>query len=331
MKRSGKLLILLLVLAVLGVGAYAAIKLGEQAEERERKAQEETAQETQALSELTASDIKQIAWKTGDTDIAFERTEDGWKNMADDAFPVNSSAVEKQAELIAGITTAKEIQNTADKSQFGFDTPEVTVTVNGDLEYVFGKPTNLTQGRYLLLGGRVFVVDYSLADSLKLKEADVMKYDEIPEMAYVLHYKAESKVNDFLVDLIYVMQDDEGNGTFYIRDDMSRVISQVQTSTLLNNIYTEKLRNCVNYNASEEDLEEYGLADPVMTVYMKFVNSAGETGEYTLYIGNPTDENEKYRYAKIPGSKMVYAYDNWMYTHILMKDYDYLEDKAQYD
>ena len=337
MKRSGKLLLLLAVLAVLGVGAYAAIKLGEQAEARE-KAAENADKETYAVQEIKAEDVTKISWKFKDTDLSFRKENGSWVNNADDAFPVNNSKIEAQIKTITGITTGKEIQNTADKSQFGFDAPALTVKLNDDIEYVFGNGTNLMQGRYLLLGGKVYIVDYKLADPLStdstlcLTEADVLLYDEVPEMAYVTEYKADCPSEDFHVHLIYVAQDDdEHSGTFYIRDDMKRTISQDQTISLVNNIYVTKFQHCVNYNASEEDLKAYGLDEPVMTIWLKFVNKSGETGEYTLYIGNATDEYGKYRYAKLPDSKMVYAYDGYIYDNVLLKTYDYLEEKAQFD
>lgn len=333
MKRSGKLLMLLVVLAVLAVGAFAAIKLGEREEERERQAADAaTAEpETYAVADITAEDITKISWTVDDTELAFEKKDGEWAYVKDAAFPVNQEVLETQVETIVGLTTAKEIQNTSDMSAFGFDQPQVTVTVNDTIDYVFGNDTNLMQGRYLQLGGKVYIVDYDLARSLSLTEADVLQYDEVPEMAYVLEYKADSEPNDFHVNIIYVLQDDEGNGTFFVKGDITRVISQDQTNSLLNNIYITKLRDCVNYNASEADLEAYGLADPVMTIYMKFVNKAGETGEYTIHLGNLVEGSEDYRYARIPGSKMVYAYDNFIYNNVLLKTYDYLEDKAQYD
>ena len=338
MKRGGKLLLLLAILAVIGVGAYVAIKLGEQAEERERAAAQTTEKETYAVEEIKTEDVTKISWKFKDTNLSFRKENGTWVNTADDAFPVNSSTIESQISAITSITTGKEIQNTADKSQFGFDSPALTVTLNDDIEYVFGNGTNLMQGRYLLLGGKVYIVDYKLADpmstgdSLCLTEADVLLYDEVPEMAYVLEYKADCPTEDFHVDLIYVTQDnDEHSGIFYIRDDMKRTISQDQTISLVNNIYVTKFQHCVNYNASDEDLKAYGLDEPVMTIWLKFVNKAGETGEYTLYIGNATDENGKYHYAKLPDSKMVYAYDGYIYDNVLLKTYDYLEDRAKYD
>ena len=337
MKRSGKLLLLLAVLAVLGVGAYAAIKLGEQAEARE-KAAESTEKETYAVEDISAEDVTKISWQFKDTNLSFTKENGAWVNTRDAAFPVNESMIESQIKSVTAITTGKEIQNTADKSQFGFDSPALTVVLNDDIEYVFGNGTNLMQGRYLLLGGKVYIVNYKLADPLStgetlcLTEADVLLYDEVPEMAYVIEYKADCPKEDFHVDLIYVTQDDdEHSGIFYIRDDMKRTISQDQTISLVNNIYVTKFQHCVNYNASEEDLKEYGLDEPVMTIWLKFVNKAGETGEYTLYLGNAADENGKYYYAKLPDSKMVYAYDGYIYDNVLLKTYDYLEEKAQYD
>ena len=332
MKRGGKLLLLLVVLAVLGVGAYVAVKLGEQAEERERAAAETTEKETYAVSELTADDITKISWETADESLSFAKVNGEWKNTADDAFPVNGSVIDSQVETILSVTTGKEIQNTEDKSQFGFDTPAVKVTLNDEIEYVFGNPTNLTQGRFLLLNGKVYTVDYSLARDLSLTEGDVLMYDEVPEMAYVVEYRADCPSEDFHVDLIYILQGEEdGSGSFYIRDDMSRTISQDQTISLVNNIYTTKFKHCVNYNAAPEDLAQYGLDEPVMTIWLKYVNKAGETGEYTVYLGYATDEVGNYRYAKLPDSNMIYAYDGYIYNNVLLKTYDYLEDRAKYD
>ena len=336
MKRSGKLLLLLAVLAVLGVGAYAAIKLGEQAEARE-KAAESTEKETYAVEDISAEDVTKISWQFKDTDLSFTKENGAWVNTRDAAFPVNESMIESQIKSVTAITTGKEIQNTGDKAQFGFDKPALTVTLNDSIEYVFGDSTNLMQGRYLMLGGKVYIVDYALADPLNTDrtlcrtEGDMLLYDEVPEMAYVVEYRADCPSENFHVDLIYVSQGDEHSGTFYIRDDMKRTISQDQTISLVNNIYVTKFQHCVNYNASEEDLKEYGLDEPVMTIWMKYVNKAGETGEYTLYIGNATDEYGKYHYAKLPDSKMVYAYDGYIYDNVLLKTYDYLEEKAKFD
>jgi hypothetical protein len=62
----------------------------------------------------------------------------------------------------------------------------------------------------------------------------------------------------------------------------------------------------IQYNASDEDMETYGLAEPETTLtitYNKTVDSVTTENSYTLLIGKQTEEGDYY--ACLEGSREV--------------------------
>ena len=166
MKRSVKLIILLLVLALLG-GAYAL--LGKTAPEEE-ETETASAEETFTILAIPYDTVAEMSWVCeGRTDDFRFRNDNGtWKYIPDESVIMDSSYLGTLADTFAGLEAYRELEMPEDISVYGLDKPFLTVTLKtaGGEEYVvtFGNATSVYGRRYCTIGdGKVYTVNSSAA------------------------------------------------------------------------------------------------------------------------------------------------------------------------
>lgn len=81
-------------------------------------------------------------------------------------------------------------------------------------------------------------------------------------------------------------------------------LEETFSDTILSGVTSLVNASCVNYKASTEELDSYGLASPSLTVRVVY-NKEEKEEEFTLYIGN-IEESGNYYYTKTEKSSAVY-------------------------
>ncbi len=337
MKRSKRIYILLGVLAVVCLATFAAIKF------EERQEQIRTSEEV--ILELAAEEVQSLSWSYGDTTLSFTRNESGnWRWDEDEAFPVNEEKMNELLEQFSAFSVSFAIEEVADYSQYGLDTPACTIilaTAEQEYTLTLGDFSKLDSQRYVSIGdGNAYLVSTDPMETYEITIKDIIEHDK------ALDYDAISAIRftgayewsiDYLEDSTNSVCEEDVYFTDGLPLDTDLVDSYLDDMTLTLNSY-------VSYNATEEELETYGLNDPELSITVDYTIK-GETeededipGSYTLHISRSaeqramTEEEEEEltswaAYARVGESQILYQIGSSVYEALMAADYNDLRHK----
>ena len=276
MKRSKRLIIALVALVVIA-GATVAVSQYEQEKEAISASGE-------VVLEISTADVRSLSWQYEDNDLSFHY-DSGWVYDGDEAFPVDAEKIEEMLSPFSALAAAFIIEDVSDYAQYGLDDPLCTIEIaTEDTEYTIlvGDYSTLDYQRYISTGdGNVYLVNDDPMDIYDATLDDMMLNDSIPEFVDVERVEF-SDAEDYEItrdedgssyrdgDVYYTVQDGE---TVPLDPDL--VDSYVQYIGALS------LTDYATYNAGEEDIAEYGLDDPELTVTIDYPDS--ETGEVETF------------------------------------------------
>lgn len=288
MKRSKKLLALVLALAAL-VGCYAlAVRVG-------RKQDTAQTQGSYPLCEIAAQDMTALDWTYGDAHWRFVRNGSVWVNADDASFPVNQEAIDAMASRIAGLTAVRELTNADDLSVYGLQDPVLTVTAEGPDGAVtcsLGAATPFEDGYYVLVDGKdaIYTVETSFESTFDRDITQLAQMQTIPEAQDVTRIVVGETLDATL-----------GEDGIWRDSVTGEALDGEAVSSLVDDAQSLSWSTLVAVSADDDALEGYGLGTQAtrLTLY------SGEKQTRTLLLGG-TDEDEN-RYARLPDSSMVYT------------------------
>ena len=346
MARSKRLLILVAVLAVACLAAFLALHW------QERQEQIQTSGE--AVLTISADSVRSLAWTRGETSLSFTRDEDGnWSYDADEAFPVDPAAM---AELLAPFdpfSAAFVIEEAEDESQYGLDSPECSITIATEeetWEIRLGTTSAVDGQRYVSFGtGTVYL---AVSDPLTQYDAllsDCILNDAVPDWDQVTGLTFSGTEN------YEIFRQEDGSAYSYCDDDVyftDRGGDPLPLDTdlvedYLGSLSSLVLTDYVTYNATEEELEQYGLDDPELTVAVDYTgedaDGAETSGTFTLHLSRDPEELARAEeaaddtesgeaetitaYARVGDSPIVYAITSAEYTDLMAASYDDLRHR----
>lgn len=331
MKRNQKLLILAGTLVVVSAAAFAATRLAAEPETTE------TETETVTVYSADAEAVTALSWTCGEETITLEKEGEEWVYPEDEAFPVNDETIEGLTEVLTEIQAERTLESPEDLSEYGLEDPQYTIEVSdgSDTTLKIGDETSLGGQYYLSTGdGNVYIVDSTLPDTFSLSLYDLVEEETIPEMTDVDSVTI-SRETDTL-KLFY--QEDSGFAysdryTWFLEDAEPLALDVENTETLVSQITGLSWLECVDYNA--EDLSQYGLNSPTVTVTVTYTETETVTDEetsteetqeisrtFTLLLGDYGDSG---CYAKLADSNMVYLVDASILDSLLYVNYEDLQ------
>lgn len=273
MKRYKRILILLGLLIVIGVAAFAVTRYEEK--------KEEIAQTDEIILSLASSDVTKLSWTYGDNELlAFHRAgadtatdaEGGlWVYDDDEAFPVDADKVEELIDKFSSLAAAFVIDDVEDYSQYGLDEPECTIdmTVGGaDYEIKLGAYSTMDEERYASIGdGKVYLLASDPMDSFDLELSDMIANDELPSFDSVSSLKVEGQESytaEYTDTNTVTYSDDDKY--FVTKDGEKLALDTDSVTSYLSSISGLTLGDYVTYNATGDELKAYGLDTPDLTV-----------------------------------------------------------------
>lgn len=337
MTRAKKIYLLLGIL----IFACIATLIVVQVEDRK----EQISNSDAVILEVPADSVQSLSWEYEDTALAFHK-EDTWLYDADGAFPVNEEKINELLEQFQEFKVSFTIEGVEDYAQYGLDDPLCTIRfATGDQSYevLLGNYSDMDLQRYVSIGdGNVYLAAEDPWSSFEVVLSDMIKHDEIPEFdtvggiqfsgaeSYSITYEENNSIDTYCADDVYFTQRDGKNMPL----DTSRVDSYLE------NISSLGLTDYVTYNASEEDLQAYGLDTPelVITVNYTAENEAGEALSNTFVLNvsralgerqdaEETDgasDEEFTAYARVGASQIVYQIAAEDYEALMEASYDSL-------
>ncbi len=316
MKR-GKRLIILLALLVLAVGGYLMVsRLAEKGKDEGEK--------SVAVYSIDSTNITQISWTYLGENVTlfYDRSNDKWIYTGDESFPVDSTYPETMRTSLASITADRALSDVTDYNEYGFDNPNAVITITdsngGATKFTIGDQNTSTSGYYFRVNDEstVYLIGSTLPEAFFHKLNDIVAMEKIPAIDNVSQITVESsgKTNSLVM-----LDQDEREKYSYTTDyawyykQPNGGYSPIDGDMAENIISTASgitWGSCADYNATEDELQSYGLKNPYAKVtvnYKQKASSDSGTQEtqstFTLLIGNKTESSY---YAKLPESSMVY-------------------------
>lgn len=296
MKRSKRLCILLGVLAVACVATFALSRY------QAKKEQIETSGEV-AL-EIPVDSVQALSWEYDGEELAFHK-DDKWIYDEDEAFPVDGEKIEDLLDQFSAMGAAFIIENPEDLSPYGLSDPTCSITITTDEEtytILLGGYSTMDSQRYVSIGdGNVYLVADDPLDNYDVGLRDLLDPDDIPDFDqvskitftgsenYEIFYEAyeEGSTRTYCADDVYFAQQEDGT----LPLDTDKVTSYLQTIRYLD------LSDYVTYNVTDEELAQYGLDDPQLTIQVDYTEENEDGDEvsdtFTLHISRDPEELAK--------------------------------------
>jgi len=290
MKKSKKLFVLLGVLAVVCIATVILMQTEESKEQIKNSGE--------IILEVSSDDVTSLSWEHGETSLAFHKDET-WLYDEDAAFPVDEDAIHDLLDQFEAFGVSFVIEEVSDFGMYGLDDPVCTIhfaTAEQEYEITLGDFSNMDSERYISIGdGNVYLAKVDPLDKFDAVLKDMilhdedLSYDQISGITfagaedYSVFYEEESAAT-YCADDIYFTQ--QGGKTLPL--DTGRVGDYLENLTTLNPT------NYVTYNATEAELETYGMTAPELTVTVDYTDLDEDGKEvsdtFVLHVSrNPED------------------------------------------
>lgn len=288
MKRYKRIVVLLAVLAVACVATFAVSQYQEYKEEIETS--------DEVILEIDPESVTTLSWSIDGQSLDFHKDE-SWLYDGDEAFPVDDEKITELLDQFSEFGVAFIIENVEDYAQYGLDNPECTIdlaTEDQTYEIKLGDFSKMDEQRYVDIGdGNVYLVSNDPMESFDVELSDLILDDEIPSFDQVSQIAFTGAEN-------YTVTYEEESGKSYSADDVyfnqdGQPLDTSLVDSYLSSLTGADLSEYVTYNATEEELEKYGMNDPELTVAVDYT--------YTDEDDNEVSDTISVSIARAPGDR----------------------------
>lgn len=281
MKRYKRILVLL---AVLAVGCIATFALTQYEQEQENIRTSDA-----IILEIPNDTVTSLSWEyASGSALAFDKIDGVWQYQDDNAFPVDEEKVTSILQKFESFGVTFIIEDVEDYAQYGLDDPEATLhltTQENSYDIKLGNFSTMDQQRYVDIGdGNVYLVSKDPMDYIDEELSSMIDHDEIPSFETVVSIRFAGSESYTITRIeestdTYAPADDL---YFVERDGKNVPLDTASVKTYLNTISTLSLSDYVTYNASEEELQTYGLDAPTLSVTVDYTHTqTDENGDET--------------------------------------------------
>lgn len=264
-----------------------------------------------------------------------------WLYDGDEAFPVSEERIQELLEQFETFGVSFIIEDVEDYGQYGLEKPVCTIDLEAGEEswqIQLGDYSKMDAKRYVSIGdGNVYLVNSDPMDLFDTALNTLIANDQIPyweqvseisfegEDTYSAVYQEDSSDTYSSEDVYFVRQNGKD-----VPLDTSRVDSYLWSIRSLN------LTDYVSYNATEEELAQYGLDDPDLTVTVSYTveNEDGdeEAGTFVLHVSRDLETKQAVEqaeqeetlpaYVRVGDSKIIYEISGDRYEELMAAFYD---------
>lgn len=315
-RKNAQTLIALVGLLIVMIVAYILLI---QHNKKEEQALEEEEDTSISLNEIEESDIKEMHISNNSWDFTLVNEDEIWSLKGEEAFPLDQDAASTLANKMASLTATKQVMEDAeDLSDYGLDSPEITVTItkadDSVLTLKIGNQLAIDSGYYATLDddNAVYVVEALVRNTFVKGKSDLMAFEELPTLStdLITGIKVDgSQFSNFsLINDTNNKDDFSGSSLYpwyisgYYKENANADLTAV--TELLSNYVSISFKEGIDYK--KENLEQYGLDTPKDALTISYREEEdGDVKELTLYLGNQ-DEQGNY-YVRLEGSSRTYT------------------------
>ena len=278
MKKSTKLVLAVVVLAVLG-GTYVGLNTYVSKEEKTESSSEEESK-TEVFSVKT-DDIKSLEFIVDKKETTFEKKDDSWVKKDETAFPVNQTTLDSAASAIEKVEADRVLEDVEDLTEYGLDSPSNTVTVDtadGTTKLNIGDENTSTNQYYISKDdddSTVYVVAADTVSPFMDSLYDYAQGEDFPTIDSSTVKKVQVSGNKDS----YVLEENSDGATWNVSSDGSSDKESADTTAAGNvtsGLGSFAFDQFVNYNA--EDLSQYGLDKPYATITVDYQEEVKNDG-----------------------------------------------------
>lgn len=338
MKRYKKLCVLLGVLVVVCAITFGVTRF--------QQVKEDISNSDEIILEIDSSAVQTLSWTYDSNTLSFRRDGD-WVYDEDEAFPVDETKMEDLLEPFTSFGVSFVIENVEDYGQYGLDEPVCTIDLTTDqdsYQITLGSYSTMDEKRYVSIGdGNVYLVDHDPLEEYDAVLSDLIRNDKMPDLDSVTTiqfsgaqdysiYYLEDSVNTYCVDDVYFVQDQD------------LPLSTTRTEGYLNTLRFLSLTNYANYKVTEEELVNYGLDNPDLTVTVAYTEEDDDgdavDGTVKLSVGRTQEQKEQAQeaeegedvsaYVRVGDSSIIYEITGTDYDNLMAASYDDLRHQEVY-
>lgn len=338
MKRYKKLCVLLGVLVVVCAITFGVTRF--------QQVKEDISNSDEIILEIDSSAVQTLSWTYDSNTLSFHRDGD-WVYDEDEAFPVDETKMEDLLEPFTSFGVSFVIENVEDYGQYGLDEPVCTIDLTTDqdsYQITLGSYSTMDEKRYVSIGdGNVYLVDHDPLEEYDAVLSDLIRNDKMPDLDSVTTiqfsgaqdysiYYLEDSVNTYCVDDVYFVQDQD------------LPLSTTRTEGYLNTLRFLSLTNYANYKVTEEELVNYGLDNPDLTVTVAYTEEDDDgdavDGTVKLSVGRTQEQKEQAQeaeegedvsaYVRVGDSSIIYEITGTDYDNLMAASYDDLRHQEVY-
>lgn len=338
MNRSKKLCVLLGLLAAV-CGATLLLLQVEEQREKIKNSEE-------VILELPRESVTALSWEQDGKTLSFHRDET-WLYDEDEAFPVSAERIQELLEQFEAFGVSFIIEDVEDYGQYGLEKPVCTIDLEAGedtWQIQLGDYSKMDSKRYVSIGdGNVYLVNNDPLELFDTTLSSMIDNDDIPDWDHVSEIKFEGEET-----YSAVYQEDSAGACsdqdiyFVLRDGKDAPLDTSRVESYLWLIRSMDLNNYVSYNAAEEELAQYGLDDPDLTVTVNYTagneDGAEETGTFVLHVsrdletkqaseqaeqdGQEEEEELSAAYVRAGDSGIIYEISGDRYEELMAAFYD---------
>ena len=330
MRKAAKLYCLLGVLLVISGAAFAVSRY------EEKKEQIKNSGET--ILEIPTDSVTALSWTNEEGTWSFTRDET-WTYDGDAAFPVDEAKINDLLSQFQSFGAAFTIEEVTDFGQYGLEKPTCTIDITaGETGYTvrLGDFSKMDEERYISIGdGNVYLAVHDPLEEFDAVLRDMILDDTVPEFDTVQEIHFEGAEN-------YTVTRSEETKSLcdadvYFTD--GKPLDTDNVDAFLKQIKNLSLTDYVSYNVTSEELTNFGLEEPELTVSLDYTTEEGETGTVTLTLSQNPEEKTAYEeavaqdkedlpdvtcYARVGDSQIVYEITQSTYDRLTAVSYNTL-------
>ena len=281
MKRKKTLLLLLGVLAGLCVAIAAVLGL-------EKHIDSINAVNEEIIS-LAPDSLTRVSWTRDGSTLSFIKEDGVWRDEQDEAFPVDQDAMQELLARFETVQASFVIEDVEDYSQYGLDEPQCTITLSdgdGDTVVELGGYSTMDDKRYVTLGqGTVYLIDDDLLSYIPESRDGLMQQDGVPQYDTVEEIEISGASP---LSIAYLSQEalsyTDAYEYYAVEGESYRALDTQKVTDFMQALQNLGYTDYATYQASEQSLEDYGLASPEMTVSVVYTLDEQEAS-FTLALG----------------------------------------------
>lgn len=268
-KKTVKMVLAVVSLAVL-CGVYLGVSTYVSKQEEAENSKEE--EEQVSVTDASADEIETVKFLIDKKEVTFQRKEEEWVKGNDEAFPVSQDTLNNAVGMLGDLKAERVLDDVSDLSEYGLDSPVNTIVfktkVGEETSIKIGVKNESVSQYYVKKNEddkKVYLVASASIEPFMNSLYDYAESGTFPEIS-----SENIKAIQVEGETSYNLSVDE-NGFWYVSDGGNQEkADSAKAASMASSFSTLEYASFVNYDASEEEMESYGLNEPYANIILNY-------------------------------------------------------------